>query len=416
MKTMNILTLSAALLALLVSCDRTSIQDQEEPDDNPRKQLELSTRSFEFIRMGDAFSFDFIDRINAGSDKDYIISPLSMQFLLGMLLDGAQGETADEISRVLGYGAGEVDAVNEFCQSMMQQLPQMDKKTDISIANAIFVDDGWPLLDSYKETVGRYYQAEIDNLDFCDNEGSLRRINGWCAEHTNGLIPKVLDEVDPGMLAYLLNALYFKGQWASKFQASSTVNEAFTDESGSISKVPMMKQLRNHSYTENEIFKAVRLPYGNGAYSMTVFLPKAGHKVAEITSALKTMDWGAFDNRMIPCEVDLWLPKFETKFHIHLNELLSQMGMPSAFNGELADFKAMSPYALCLSFVQQDAIIKVDEEGTEAAAISSAGVAKTTAIGPEKHAVFHADHPFLYLITESSSDVVLFAGRFAGKK
>lgn len=416
MKPMNVLFLTTALLALTVSCNRSDIQNPDGPDDNPRKELDLSTRSAEFIQQGNTFSFDFIDRINAASDKDYIISPLSMQFLLGMLLDGARGETADEISTVLGYGAGETDAVNEFCQSMMQQLPQMDKKTDISIANAIFVDDGWPLQDSYKDAVSRYYEAEIDNLDFGDNEGSLRRINGWCSDHTNGLIPKVLDEVDPGMLAYLLNALYFKGQWASKFQAGATVGEAFKDESGTKVQVPMMKQLKIHSYTENDIFKAVRLPYGNGAYAMTVLLPKSGYGVADIIAALKTMDRGSFCDRMRSCEVDLWLPKFETKYHINLNQLLSEMGMPSAFDGGKADFKAMSDYALCLSFVQQDAIIKVDEEGTEAAAISSAGVAKTTSVSPEQYVVFHADHPFLYLITESSTNAVLFAGRFSANK
>lgn len=413
---MNILTLAASLAATLVSCSVIPVADPDGPDDNPRKELELSTRSAEFLRQGDAFSFEFIDRINADSDKDYIISPLSMQFLLGMLLDGARGETADEISAVLGYGKGETDAVNEFCLSMMQQLPQLDKKTDISIANAIFVDDGWPLLESYKTAVSRYYDAEIDNLDFMDNEGSLRRINGWCSEHTNGLIPKVLDEVNPNILAYLMNALYFKGQWASKFQAEATVDEPFTDGTGNRVKVPMMKQWGKQSYTGNDIFQAVRLPYGNGAYAMTVLLPRKGYGISDITAALKTQDWKAFCDRMREHEVDLWLPKFETRYHVVLNDILSRMGMPSAFDGVKADFKGMSDYALCLSFVQQDAFIKVDEEGTEAAAVSVGAIEKTTAIGPDDTVVFHADHPFLYLITESGSDAVLFAGRYSGQK
>ena len=123
----------------------------------------------------------------------------------------------------------------------------------------------------------------------------------------------------------------------------------------------------------------------------------------------------SFIRGMFHCDVDLWLPKFETKYHIKLNDILSAMGMPSAFDDKSADFKAMSDYALCLSFVQQDAVIKVDEEGTEAAAVSAAGMMKATSVGPGERVVFHADHPFIYLITESSSGAVLFAGRYGAK-
>lgn len=407
MTTMKHILLLAALVAGLVSC-------QKPVDDNPDntyKPLELSTRSTEFIAEGMPFAFEFIDRVNTDSEKDYIISPLSMQILLGMILDGAQGATAEEICGVLGYGAGETDAVNEFCQAMLQQLPQLDKKTTLTMANAIFVDDGWPLRDSYKKTVKQYYDAAIDNLDFNDNVTSLKAINGWCSDHTNGLIPKILDQVDPNMLCYLLNAIYFKSQWKDKFEKSATADEAFTDESGVKGKVPMMKQNKEHYYYENDVFQAVRLPYGNGAFSMTVLLPQSKHTVADVTGFLRK---NGLRNDWWHCTVDLWLPRFETKFHIQLNDLLSAMGMPLAFSTN-ADFKAMSDYAGRLSFVQQDAVIKVDEEGSEAAAISSAGMEKATAVGPGDFVTLHADHPFLYLITETGTGAVLFAGRY-GKK
>ena len=172
---------------------------------------------------------------------------------------------------------------------------------------------------------------------------------------------------------------------------------------------------KSYNYTENDVFKAVTIPYGNGVYSMTVLLPVGSHKVADICAFLKKTSWDGLRRKMDQCEVDLWLPKFETKYHIKLNDILSDMGMPRAFDEALADFKAMSDFALCLSFVQQDAVIKVDEEGTEAAAVSSAGMMKETAYMPGDRVVLHADHPFLYLISESSSGAVLFAGRFAGK-
>ena len=411
---MQKITLFAAIAAAVLAFSACK-GNGEDNTPNPYKALDLSTKSSLFVQKGHGFTFDYINRINADSKTDYIVSPLSMQFLLGMILDGARGETANEICKVLGYGAGEVAAVNEYCLSMLQQLPSLDKKTKLTIANAIFVDDGWPLLDTYKTDVAKYYEAAVSNLDFADENGSLKAINGWCSDHTNGLVPKVLDEVSTDMLAYLLNAMYFKSQWKEKFQKSATSEETFTDEAGTRVKVKMMKQEEDFNYTENDLFKMVRLPYGNGAFSMFALLPKSGCKVADVCAYLKKVDWDDFRRDMVSCNVDLWLPRFETKYHIKLNDILSEMGMPRSFDTDLADFKAMSDFALCLSFVQQDAVIKVDEEGTEAAVVSSAGMMKDMAVAPGERVVFHADHPFLYLIVESSTGAVLFAGRYSGK-
>ena len=378
---------------------------------NPYKALELTTKGAEYVQKGESFTFEFIDRINAEAKKDYIISPLSMQLLLGMIFDGAKGETAEQIAAVLGYGAGENAQVNEYAKSMLTQLPNLDRMTGVAIANAIYVDDGWPLKEAYKKEVGEYYNAEIANLDFGNGDEALKVINGWCKKHTGGMIDKVLDEVDENMLCYLLNALYFKGMWKEKFKKSDSAEETFTSENGAASKLTMMKQTKKFLYAENEAFQAVRLPYGNGAYSMIVLLPKKGHNIADVTATLKKSSWETFRYSMDEANVDLWLPRFETKYNIMLNDMLSAMGMPDAFDAAKADFSPLSDYALRLSFVQQHAAIKIDEEGTEAAAVSSAGFEKNAAM-PMDDVVFHADHPFLYLITESSSGVVLFAGRF----
>lgn len=337
-----------------------------------------------------------------------------MQFLLGMILDGARGTTADEICNVLGYGAGEVDAVNEYSLSMLQQLPKLDKKTKLSIANAIVVNKRYPLLADYKATVSEFYDAEVTNMDFSDVNGAVKKINKWCSDHTNGLVPKILDEVRESDLAYLMNAMYFKSQWKEKFPKGNTSKEAFTTEGGARISVDMMKNNEDFMYQENDDFSAVCLPYGNGAYSMTVILPEKGKTLSEVVQTLDGSSWNAFIRSMVRCNVDIWLPKFETKYHIKLNDILSAMGMPSSFDAGSADFKAMSDYALCLSFVQQDAIIKVDEEGSEAAVVSSAGM-EATSVGPGTRVVFHADRPFLYLITETSTGAVLFAGKYGGE-
>ena len=407
----------AAVAALLImpaaSCDK--IGSQEDNGDNAYKPLELTTKASTYVQKGGTFTFDFINRVNTEAKEDYIISPLSMQFLLGMLLDGANGETAAQIAKVLGYGAGEVDDVNQFCLSMLEQLPKLDRKTTLNIANAIFVDDGWPINASYKKDVSKYFQAEVSNLDFTNNDASLKAINGWSNKQTNGMIPKVLDEVDPAMLAYLMNAVYFKSQWVNQFPKESTRKEAFFDEAGDMSEVEMMKMQCKLPYYENEMFQLVSMPYGNGAFSMMVLLPNYQTSTADITAYLNKADWGKLRNSPRETEVDVWFPKFESKFKIKLNDLLSAMGMPLAFSA--ADFSAMSPAANRLSFVQQDGAIKVDEEGSEAAAVSVAGMEKNAvSVGGPQVALFHADHPFIYLITEASTGAVLFAGKFCGKK
>ena len=381
------------------------------------KTLDLPVKSNEFIREGNNFALNLLNRVNTDPEVkgNFIISPLSLQILLGMLLNGAQGQTADEICQVLGYGKGETDAVNEYCQAMMQQLPQLDKKTQLSLANAIALNQQYQLHDSYKKTVSQYFDADVFNLDFSDKKGSAKIINEWCSDQTNGLIDDISPEVTPEMLAILMNALYFKGVWSNPFSRDNTAEETFTMESGETFKVPMMKKHEEGTlYQENETFSAVRLFYGKGAFAMTLILPAEGKTVSDVTAALNGDSWREFLMHLEICDADLWVPKFETKSSIKLNDILSDMGMPSSFHSGTADFKAMSDYALCLSLVQQDAIIKVDEEGTEAAAVSHAGMIATW-VGPGANVVFHANRPFLYLITETGRGTILFAGRYNGK-
>ena len=406
-----------ALILCCPSCDKVPAGGEEaeaiiEDSGNALKPLELSTKSAEYVNDGFGFTFNFIDQINTSAEGDYIVSPLSMQFLLGMILNGAQGETAAEICKVLGYGADGVDDVNEYVRSMMEQLPALDKQTTLAMANGIFVNDLYPLKENYKKTVGEYYDAAVANLNFKDNENSLKAINGWCAEHTDDLIPKIIGEVQPDMLAYHLNALYFKSQWKYPFDKKATGVETFTNENGAKKDVIMMKQECLYPYVENDIFKAAKLPYGNGAYSMVVMLPNYGHSVSDITAELCKTDWhNVFAYTMRNSKVNLWLPKFETDSDIQLNEILKTMGMPKSFSAA-ADFKALSDYSAYLAFVKQVATITVDESGTEAAAVSGAG---TLTASIPKEVELHANHPFLYIIAEQSTGAVLFAGRYSGK-
>ena len=404
------LTLLVASTMLLAGCDSSNI----DVETNPRKDLNLSTKAVEYIEKGNDFSLDFLERTCARAEKSFVISPLSLQFLLGMILDGAQGQTADEICSVLGYGAGDVASVNEYCKSMLTQLPNLDDKTTLKIANAILVDRRGELLSSYKTTVANYYEAYVESVDFTNGPAAVNIVNSWCSRNTNGLITKIIDVIPASTYAILMNALYFKSKWASQFEKSATSDEDFTNSAGVKSKQKMMKQNKNFAYTGNDVCHAVNLPYGNGAFSMVVVLPEVGHSVGDATAYLKKTGWKAFAGSMSSRKVDLWLPKFEAKYEAELNGMLEQLGMPTAFT-PMADFSAMTEEPVYIGFIKQKAIIKVDEEGSEAAAVTIGGM-RNTSVGPEPDVpvVFHADRPFLYFITERSSGAILFSGRYNG--
>ena len=382
---------------------------------NERKRIELDEAQRTYVEAGNDFAFRFLKQIDAGEPGNWFVSPVSLQYLLGLVLDGAEGATADEICQTLGYPAGQSEAVDAYCRKMLSELPNLDKKTKLTLANAIFFNDKMTIKVPYKKRVEKFYDAEVESLDFYQKQGTLRTINGWCNRQTNGLIPAVLDDVSPDMFAYLLNALYFKGTWMYPFNKRYTQDRTFTLESGQKKEIPMMIKERKYGYGENDVFQRVVLPYGNGSYSMIVLLPKKGHTVADVIASVNGENWKDIHSRWgYGTLINVWLPPFESKYHIQLNDILCDMGMPRSF-GPAAQFKPMSDDALWLSFVQQDAVIKVDEEGTEAAAITSAGMLGATAI-PEPPRVidFHCDHPFLYLITENSTGTILFAGKFTG--
>ena len=404
----KIIILCTAAVMALTGCNASNI----DTGSDTRKDLELSTRGSEFIQKGNDFALDFLEKIDAVSEDSYVISPLSLQFLLGMILDGAQGRTADEICDVLGFGAGEKEQVNEYCLSLLKQLPKLDSSTTLKIANAILVDKSGQLLDSYKKSVANYYQAYVESIDFSNGDAAVKKINNWCRQNTNGMIDKIIDRIPPSTFACLMNALYFKGKWASTFDKAMTSDEAFVTKSGKKLRVPMMKQEEEFAYADNGVCQIVRLPYGNGAFSMVVALPTGENTVKDVIAAIKKNGWKQFAATDSYPSVDLWLPRFEAKFEGELNEMLKQLGMPTAFEGS-ADFGAMTEHPVCISLIKQKAVIKVNEEGSEAAAVSI-GFMKETACMPESRVMFHADHPFLYFIVENSSGAILFSGRYSG--
>jgi len=337
-----------------------------------------------------------------------------------MVLNGANGETAEEISRVLGYGEGKADAVNDFCRTFANEVAKVDPSTRLDIANVVVYNthndvDGIRLKEPFTAALSEYYDANVETFDFSvQHDEALRRINGWCAEKTENMIPSILDEVDDKLLSYFMNAIYFKGIWADKFNKDATVDEEFTPEGGKTKKVPMMRRTGKFAFTANDTFKALSLPYGNGAFRMTVFLPQEGHTIKEVAGNLTADSFRETLSTMGSQEVIVRLPRFETASTLQLKDILVDLGMRTSFVSGQADFTGISDYADCISMVLQKARVKVDEEGTEAAAVTIIGMVEATAIRPEEPVPFIADHPFLYFISEISTGSVLFAGAYTG--
>ena len=385
-----------------VSCKdfNFSASDFEAP-----KEIELAEGEQELINSNNDFAFNLFRK--ARGEKSKILSPLSVTFALGMLNNSAEGQTLQEINQTLGFGEAGADAINAFCQKMLKESNTLDEKTKALIANTIFVNEGcgYHLQEGFVDKVNTYYDAQPQNRDFYDGE-TMDVINQWASDHTMGMIPKVLNEktFKPYSISYLLNALYFKGIWSSPFRKENTQDEPF----GGGDEVPMMHMEKSIGYAENDLYQAVRLPYGNGAYRMDVFLPREGKTVGEVLETLSGSNWQQkYQNTLI----DLKLPRFETSTNQPLVQVMAELGMPTAFTEE-AEFPYFCNAPCCISDMFQVAKIKLDEEGTEAAAVTVIGV-ETTSMPPVPTS-FHANRPFLYVISEQSTGAIFFIGQYTG--
>ena len=372
------------------------------------KEIELTDGERQLIASNNDFAFNLFRK--ARGEESKVLSPLSITYALGMLNNGAAGQTQEEINQTLGFGEAGADAINAFCQKMLKEAETLDEKTKSLIANTIFVNEGlgYRLQDDFIKKANDYYNAQPQNRDFNDGE-TMDVINQWGSDHTEGMIPTVLDEqsFNPSAVSYLLNAIYFKGMWSSPFDAADTKDEPF----GGGDAVPMMhKTGTEYEYTENDLYQAVNLPYGNGAYRMSIFLPREGKAVGDVLDALNGNKWQINGDHY---EMDLKLPRFETDTNLNLVEIMSALGMPTAFIPEVAEFPYFCNVPVFISNMFQVAKIKLDEEGTEAAAVTVIEMAESAM--PEEPKKFYANRPFLYVISEQSTGAIFFIGQYMGR-
>ncbi|MBP5508043.1 MAG: serpin family protein [Prevotella sp.] len=430
----------AAGCMMMLSCSSDDVDNLDEtkvtinmlPEAKP---IQLTPAQRVFANDNNGFTLRFLKTVNETdvSGKSFIYSPLSITYVLGMVNDAATGQTERELEQTLGFHEGGIQAVNDYCKNLIDNLPKVDKKVTLNIANAIFVNKHYRLKEQFQKDMQDYYDAQAETLDFSSPE-TLGHINGWCDDKTNGMIPTILDGVDPDMASYLLNAIYFKADWASKFDPKNTKTETFTTEKGSID-LPMMHQNVLINYKENDTYTAIMMPYGDDYWNMTVMLPKEGKTTDDVINYLagtvyyKT-EGDPESGYYVPYEVDLKLPRFETSSDTEdlerkdtdspkesgLITLLKKMGIQLAFDPLCGEICNMCDLPVYISMMRQKAKIKVNEDGSEAAAVTVAGVNEAS-LGPvvRPKATFHANRPFVYVIREASSGVILFVGKYTGE-
>lgn len=392
------------------------------------RSIVLTQEQRAFVGKNTDFSFNLFRAISQMPEgkKSSIISPISVTYVLGMLNDGASGNTAKEITSVIGFGEGKTQAVNEFCRKLIDEAPETDPSVTLEIANTIIGNDyrNVRFESQYESDLRTYYNAEVASLDFSRKSEALAHVNGWCNDKTHGMIPEILNETElkADALLLLMNAIYFKATWTDKFDPDDTRDKTFTTESGQTQSRPMMHRKAGAEYSENDVCTMLNLPYGSGdKWSMKVLLPREGKTVDDVINSLNAESWQALRHNSWYPVIDIEMPRFKTSFETDLIRPLSDMGAPSMFTSAAEFPNICSNYKqdLYVGLMKQKAAIEVDEEGTKASAVTVA-MMEFSSIGPvyrEKpmNVDFHANRPFVYVIQEASTGVIFFLGTYRGE-
>lgn len=429
--------ISVALMSL-VSCDKNKPEDDNQvavpPVEIPEGMFAVEApapaRQIDRVALDAAqsavaentarFAFNSLKTIydeDVKKKKDHsdVYSPLSLEIALGMLANGVSEASAKEISDVLGYG-GDLDLLNGYCRTILEQLPAMDLDVKLKLADAFIVNRIFPVQPAYKSIIADYYYSSVENISFDDPEYVKDVVNGWCYRNTEGLIPGIVEEVDPFAAAYILNALYFKAGWSEPFNPDfHVIKDGTFTVNGKKQKLDFLKSGGYMKYADMGSYRVLRIPYGNGSFSFNIFLPESV-SVSDMLGALAE-DWSSLRSSMALSSVMYRFPKFETESSYDLLEILKKLGINDVFDHP--DFGRMfdSPVDFEVSEIIQKAVLKLDEKGTEGAAVTEIGI-KFASDGPgdESECVeFYADRPFAYAISEDTSGTILFAGVMAGK-
>ena len=372
------------------------------------KMIVLTTEQQELVDESNQFGFKLLDGLvkDEPAGKNVFISPLSIELALSMTLNGAMEETNDAMREAMQFSEMEMSDINISFKNLMNELLSVDKKVIAEIANSIWYRDNFTVEQEFIDVNKDYYSAEVKALDF-DSPGAKDIINNWVSDKTRKKIPKIIDEINAEHVMFLINAIYFKGAWQFEFKPSETASKPFYLKSGNTKMVPTMMQNETFPYFINNEFMAAELPYGRGNYSMVILLPQQGVEVEDLVAGLNPSDWNLMLEGLNPVEMDLKLPKFRFAYEKKLNDMLTSMGMGIAFS-DFADFRGINQNGgLYITEVKHKTFVEVNEEGTEAAAVTSVGVGLTSV---PLTIDFNVNKPFVFAIREKYTNAILFIG------
>ena len=376
--------------------------------------VDFGTKDYERIIMPtNNLAYELLDKIEANDDGNVFFSPASLWMALAIVYNGADGETKTEMAEAMQAKGIDVADLNKANASLLTALNKDSDNIQLTIANSIWLNEEFNLQKDFAKRTEDYFNAQTHQITISSNEAS-KKINEWVKKATNAKIDKMVDDpLDSNLVALVLNAIYFKGDWTYPFDKKQTEKRTFHLEDGTEKIAPFMKLQRKFSYMAGDGFQAVKLPYADGEMSMTVVLPDENLGLEDFKRTLSTENWGLFLTAFNEREGTILLPKFKMEYETELNGALEALGMPSAFT-ESADFSHMveGDANLFISTVKQKTYIDVNEEGTEAAAVTGVqvGVTSAPADGP-----FHMEmnRPFFLMITDEETGVVLFVGYVA---
>ena len=398
-----------------------------QPDQPPEADDAGSTQQGiqEVVKANNQFAFELYSELDKAENDNMFYSPYSISAALAMTYEGAKGQTADEMKSVFHFP--ESSTLRPNFAVIYNEINKKDKPYKLSTGNALWVQQDYLFLEDYTSRVENYYGGKAANLDFIgETERSRQTINTFIEEQTNDKIKDLIPQgaLTPDIRLVLTNAIYFKGTWTWEFDKSDTREQDFKITPTNIIKTPMMfmdNDKAKFNYADLGEIQILELPYKGEDISMLILLPKQGEDYDLETGEIITSDYTLDDIELSSNKLNEYksqmqetklgyisMPKFEFDTKYFMNDALSEMGMPTAFT-DRADFSGMTGKDdLLISFVIHQAYVKVDEEGTEAAAATAVG-AGTTSVSPKKE--FRADHPFIFIIQEKETGNILFMGR-----
>ncbi|WP_445246025.1 serpin family protein [Microcoleus sp. OTE_8_concoct_300] len=370
----------------------------------PNNQSDVDAR---LVAANTKFGFNLFNTLTKQQpNKNIFISPTSVALALSMTYNGVSGETKQEMTKVLqltGMTPQEINAANQGLQNSFQKV---DPNVQVLIANSLWAQQGFSLKPEFLQTNQEYYNANLTELDFI-NPQALSIINNWVSQKTQGKINKIVDKINPDGVLFLINAIYFKGKWQTPFDKSQTANKTFSLTDGSSKQHPMMSQKGIYGYYETDTFQAVSLPYGKeGALAMYIFLPNSNSNLATfLQQQLTPENWNQWMQEFTYVNGTIEIPRFKIEYEVELENTLTALGMAEIFDSSKGNFSVMTNKKVAVDSVKHKTFVEVNEEGTEAAAVTSTGLTRSGS--PFE---MNVNRPFFCVIQDHTTGTILFMG------